>query len=359
MNQVTNGAVNAALDAASEAKELVQKGITTANVTGATYTDDRLVLPQDLSPLLTNLDNREASFFNAVKKTAGVGDAAVFNLKKDIYSGSRDPVNYLYAEAGLPTESTTVYDHFTNPYKDMGVKRSISGRAKRQARGGAPSDLRAEEVQSGMMELRDAIDWASFWLRTDATSTAGVAGYAGVDQLISTNIIDAGGSAISKAIIDEAIRKIIYQRGTPAAGFMIWCSPGVGIDLDNTYNTKEQININLGSTEGLTLGNTVVTARTRLGDMPIMHNYNINPGLDRPQGNPYSASSAASGLQTSTVFILPMKRMEYRELLPMSMVDLAIVADKEDFMIIESGTLVLTAEPHAAKITNVHENVGD
>jgi hypothetical protein len=51
-----------------------------------------------------------------------------------------------------------------------------------------------------------------------------------------------------------------------------------------------------------------------------------------------------------------MRRIEYRELLSMSKLDLALVADKFEFMVIEAGAVVLTAEPHAAKIINVGES---
>ena len=349
--------IPAAVDQAiNDAQELVTKGVTTSDLSTATYTADSLIQPQDLSPLITDLSQKETSFYNRVRKTRGVGAAALFNLKESVYKSGENAsaYEYLYAEGGLPVERNTQYGNIVNPYKDLGTKGSVTGRAIRQMQGGT-TDLMADAVESAMMRLRFAIDWASFWFRSDTTSTGGISGYQGFDQLITTNIVDAAGAQISKALIDKLARKIYYSGG---AGMVdsVWCSAGVGIDINNLYNPNNQLSVNLGPTNGLTFGNRIGTLATIVGDLDVVPNYFINPGTPFLQGSGYSASSGPAGVGTSTVFFLGMRFIEYRELLPMSKVDLAIVADKQDFMVIESGSVVLRAEPFMGKITNVAES---
>ena len=346
-----------ATQAVQEVQEVIAKGVSTSNLASTTY-GTGLVTPQDLSPLLVDLAKRETSFFDKVKKTRGVGDAAVFNQVEALFGSSEDtsPRELFYADGGLPVERTSRFKNVVNPYKDVGLKGSVTGRSMRHMAG--QMDLEAVEVKNTMQRLRQGIDWLSFWSRDDVNNTAGIAGYKGLDQLITTNVIDAEGSVITEDLINKAARKIGYQGGAGTLSH-VFCSYGVGLDLNKIYRSSNQFILNMpgANRTDVTVGDPITTKiQTVVGTAEIVANYFINPGLPYGQGQAYAASSGTDGVGTSTVFLLGMEYVEYRELLPMSKVDLAVVADKMDFMVIESGTVVVRAEPWMAKIINVAES---
>jgi hypothetical protein len=349
--------VDQALNASAE---LVEKGITTANLASETI-GAGLIAPQNLSPLLPNLAQRKTSFYDRVNKPQGLGTAAEFNMVSALFASgeSANPVEAFYDDVNGPAEKSSAYASRLNPYKSAGFKGSVSGRAMRRAKGGTPTDLEAQEVQNTMQRVRQALDWLAFWSRSDVTNSNGIAGYQGLDQLITTNVIDAAGAPLTgdagKALIDKAAKKISYHGGAGEVSHM-FSSIGVGIDVDNTYNTKEQININMGEdTAKLRWGNRVTSVLTVAGELELVPTYSINPGTPYNQGQPYSASSGPEGTQVSTVFLLAMKWINYEELLPMSKLDLALLGDSHQFLVIEDGTVTLHAEPWCAKIINVRE----
>lgn len=352
-------AVNQAI---SGANELVAKGITGSSLASNTYsTGSALIVPQNLSPLLTNIAQRETSFYDRVQKTQGFGKAAEFNVLQALFSAidNASPRELLYADGGLPQQKTTQFANVINPYRDLGLTGSVTGRAARQEANF--TDLEALEVKATMRRVMQAIDWLSFWSDTTTANSNGITGYAGLDSMIQTNVIDAQGAPISKLLLDRAAKRIYYKGG---AGYLshIFCSAGVGIDLDNIFNTSAQVQINNGSDRSeLIFGNRVAYAQTIAGKAEIVPNYFINPGTPYIQGNPNlsyaSASSGPNGVSTSTVFLLPMEFITYEQLLPMSKIDLAVVADRMDFMVISSGAVTLRAEPFCAKIINVGESV--
>lgn len=345
-----------AVDAAEKFK--IESGVSTAELASTAYGTNGLITPQDLSPLLTDLAMRETSFFDRVQKTRGVGDAATFNLKEGYFGTTEDsdPNEMFYADGGLPGERTTQYNNIVNSYKDAGYKGSVTGRSMRHMAG--QLDLEADEVMNTMQRVRQGLDWLSFWSRDDVTNSAGIAGYKGLDQLITTNVVDAQGAQISEGLINKAARKIGYQGGAGRLSH-VFASYGVGMDINKIYRSYNQFIVNMpGAQRGdVTLGDPLVSRiQTTVGTPEVVPSYFINPGLPYKQGQPYSASSDTDGVGTSTVFLLAMDFIQYRELLPMSKVDLAVVADKKEFMVIESGTVVLRAEPFCAKIINVAES---
>lgn len=338
-------------------EELVAKGVSASTLASETY-GSGLITPQNLSPLLVNVAARKFPFYQMVQKPKGAGQSAKFNLVDALFETGEDasPDELFYEDGGVPEEKTTSYSNVINPFKDLGLKGSVTGRSMRQAKGGTPNDLVAEEVKNTMQRVAQAIDWLSFWSRSDVTNSNGIAGFKGLDELISTNVIDAGGAPISKALLDEASRKISYQGGGGELSH-IFSSPGVAQDIDNLYNDQNRIVINQGGDQkDLTFGNYVRRLNLSAGQPEVVADYFLNPGDPYPQGQPYSASSGPSGISLSTVFLLPMSYVFYEELLPMSKIDLATVADKVDFMVLNSGTIKLQAEPWAAKIINVAEN---
>lgn len=342
--------------ALAEGNALIQKGISASNLASETI-GSGLITPQNLSSLLPNLAGRKTSFYDRVRKPRGFGQASEFNTISALFGSgeSADPRELFYADGGKPEEKSTTYSNVVNPYRDLGLSGSVTGRAMRQAQGGTPADLEAQEVQNTMTRVRQAIDWLAFWSRDDVNNSNGIAGFKGLDQLITTNVIDAGGASISKALIDQASTRIAYQGGEGELTH-IFTSVRVGVDLDNIYNTQQQLVVNMGDTRNdLTLGNRVTRVATVAGEAELVSSYFLNPGTPYTQGQPYSASSGVRGISLSSVFLLSMNWVEYEELLPMSKVDLAVVADKMDFMIINSGTIKVMAEPWCAKIINVAE----
>lgn len=350
---------NIANKAIEGAEEFIKSsGVSTAELASTTHGTDGLITPQDLSPLLTDLAKRKTSFFDRVSKTRGQGDAYSFNLTEEYFGSSEDasPNEMFYADGGLPVERTTKYNNVVNPYKDVGLSGSVTGRALRQMAGQV--DLEAQEVKNTMQRVRQGIDWLSFWSRNDVNNSAGISGYKGLDQLITTNVIDAQGGEVSLDMMNELARMIAYQGGSGEVSH-VFTSMGVGIDINALYRSQNQFVLNMPGAEraSFNAGDPMTTGvQTVLGTHELVPSYSINPGLPYPQGNPYDASSAEEGVGTSTIFFLAMPYIEYRELLPMSKVDLATVADKQDFMVIESGTVALRAEPFCGKIINVAES---
>lgn len=348
---MNNGMPSLVDQAMSTTSALVTKGITAANLASDTV-GAGLGVPQNLKPFLTNLAKRQTSFYDRVSKPIGFGSAVEFNLLPAYFSGTENasPNELFYADGGLPQIKTTAYKNVINPYRDLGLTGSVTGRAMRQEK--RFIDLEAGEVKSTMQRVVQAVDWLSFWSRSDVTNSLGIAGFQGLDQLITTNVIDAAGAGISKALLDKASERIYYQGG---AGELtnIFCSAGVGIDLNNIYNTQQQLIVNANGRDNITMGNFVKIARTIAGDAEIVPTYFINPGLPYSQGQPYSASSGVTGVGTSTVFLLAMRHITYEELLPISKVDLAVVADSKQFMVLNSGAITCVAEPYCAKIINV------
>lgn len=354
--------MNPVLEAVADSAELVAKGITSSDINSAPTGANVLRAPQNLSPLLTNLGYRDAPFWSRLTKKAGLGLATEFNLLASLFGTGENanPMEMFITDGGTPVERKSGYKSVVQAYKALGYKGSVTGTAYRTARNGTPTDLEAQEVQNTMRRVMQGLNWLAYWSRTDVTNTAGVAGYAGLDQLTTTNVIDAGGAVISKALIDRAVRGIAYQGGIAAGEYAILCSTGIGMDINNLYNTQQQLIVNNSNDRSnLVYGNLVPEIRTILGDMKIIPDFFVNPGLPYPQGTTYSASSGAKGLNVSTIFIVPMTHLAYEELLPMSKVDLGLTGDFSSFMVLEHGTLTLNAEPWVAKITNVLESVSN
>lgn len=327
------------------------KGITTGDLS-ANGTTGTMTVRQDLDPVITDLTNRNTPFRDAVRREPGQGEAFTFNTYDSLFGGSEDsnPREAFYADGGLPEEKTTEYGTKVVSYKSLGYKGSVTGLAQAQAQ--SLVDLYASEVQKTTQRVIQSEEWLAFWSDTTTANTNGEYGFPGLDELITTNVVDAGGAAISKSLIDQATEKIAQRGGTATH---LFTSIRVGINIDNIFNQYAQVVINQNDRDNLRLGNKVRDISTVAGVLSLTPDFFLNPGNTYPLPN--GTSSFPSGATTSTVFILAMPYISMKDLKPLGMEELGRTADKRDFYVNEYTGLKLTAEPWCAKITNVSDTI--
>lgn len=327
------------------------KGINTGSLS-ANGTANTMTIRQDLDPVITDLTNRNTPFRDAARREAGQGEAFTFNTYESLFGGAENtsPREMFYEDGGLPEEKTTQYGTKVVQYRSLGSKGSVTGLAQAQAQ--SLVDLYASEVQKTTQRVIQAEEWLAFWSSTTTANTNGEFGFPGLDELITTNVVDANGAAISKTLIDQAAEKIA-QRGGQATH--IFTSIRVGINIDNLFNQYAQVVINQNDRDSLRLGNKVRDVSTVAGVLSLVPDFFLNPGNTYPLPN--GSSSFPSGATTSTVFVLAMPYISMKDLKPLGMEELGRTADKREFYVNEYTALKLTAEPWCAKITNVADTL--
>lgn len=333
----------------ADVESSVKKGIDTSSLNGGTGSAT-MTTRQDLDSVIVNLSNRNTPFRDMVRREAGQGAAFTFNVTSSLYGAAENtnPRETFYAEGGLPTMRNTQYGTKIVAYKSIGYQGSVTGLA--QASGESVLDLYATEVERGTRGIIQAEEWLDFWSSTTTANTGGLYGYAGLDELITTNVIDAAGAVISKTLIDKAAKRIASHGGMATHMF---CSLGIAADVNNLYNTYSQVIINGADRQALTYGNMVRNISTIGGVWDVVGDFFLNPGNTYP--NPSGVSSYPTGATSSTVFILAMPFISMKDLKSIGMEELGRVADKRAFYVNEYTALKLTAEPWCAKITNVLE----
>lgn len=339
--------VFAAYDAA------LQKGISTSSLNGGTGSST-LTTRQDLDSVIVNLANRNTPFRDLAKRTQGQGAAFTFDTASSVYASgdpSSNPRDMVYADGGLPTARTTTYGTKIVSYVALGYSGSVTGLA--QATGESLVDLYAAEVEKGTRAVIQGEEWLDFWGSTTTLSpVTNLAQYSGVDELITTNIVNAAGAAVSKRLIDQATR-MIAERGGQATH--IFASIQSAQNINALYNQYSQVIINGEDRQALTLGNMVKNVSTVAGVLDIVPDFFVNPSNTYPIST--GASSTVDGNLTSTIFILAMPFIEVRDLKKLGMQELGVVADKRSFYVNEYSALKMTAEPWCAKITNVLDTI--
>ena len=331
----------------------LQKGISTSSLNGGTGSST-LTTRQDLDSVIVNLANRNTPFRDMVARTQGQGAAFTFNTSSSLYAAgdpTQNPRDMVYADGGLPETRTTTYNTKIVPYVSVGYAGSVTGLA--QATGESLVDLYAAEVEKTTRAVIQGEEWLNFWGSTATPSpVTGLPQYAGMDQLITTNVVDAQGAPVSKFLLDEATN-LIAQHGGQASH--IFTSFRTAQNLNNIYNIYSQVIINGNDRQALTFGNMVKNVSTIAGVLDIVPDFFINPGNTYPLST--GASSTPSGNATSTIFIVAMPFIEMRDLKKLGVEELGRVADYRKFFVNEYTALKLTAEPWCAKIINVNDAI--
>jgi hypothetical protein len=331
-----------------DSNAMLEKSISTSDI-GDTVGANNLLAARDLDPIITNLADRNIPFYDAVKKEDGFGAGFNFNLTESLFDQAQNPRDAFYSDGGLPQSQQTSYGSQYVAYKSVGYQGSVTGLA--QAVGESIVNLYATEVEKSSRRTVQALEWLAFWSDTTTANSSGLTGFAGLNSMITTNVIDASGAVISKALIDRAAVRIQSQGGMATHMF---CSLRVAADVNNLYNGNERVIVNAGDRQSLTLGNRVADVSTVAGYFTIVPDFFINPGNTYPLNN--GVSSTPLGATTSTIFILNMNYITYKFLRRLTLEPLGKTADKIDFFTRAYCALKLTAEPWCAKIINVKDN---
>lgn len=327
----------------NEQEQILVKNVSMADIgTGS----NQLRSPLNLAEFITTIRDLNTPLYNTLRKVPGFGQAVTFNLVRDVYS-SGDSMDASYADGNLPAPSKSTYGQVSYEYKQYGSKGRVTGLA--MATMEQYDNLKRREITNRIKFVLQRLNRDLYWGKaSDVTRVIGL------DELITTNVIDAAGNPLSKALIDEAALRIAYRGGMATHMFV---SPGVKQQVDNLYNNNTQVVITRDPEDqsGLTYGNVITAIQTVAGTWSVIADPFVNPPIAYPQGGPYSSSSGHYGVERSTVFIIAEPYLEISELKPMIYEDLAKTSDAEEFMVKTYVALALYAEPFCAKIINVDD----
>ena len=338
--------------------EVLQKGITSDQITGTPGTADDLYVPVSLRENITDVSRRPTPLVDMLLPRAlqGSGNARSFNKRTLPDANVINPRNAVYAEGGVPNETTTAYDTVNVAYAEVGYKGGVTGLA--QAQGRSYIDLYATEVEAKMALVKEALEWLLFWGSTTTLNDASLGQFPGLDELITLNTVDAGGSRLEgttgKAIVDEAIN-LIAQRGGMATHIVT--SFRTKQNLNNTYfnssSNAAQVIINDGDRTNLAMGEIVNKIETSAGQLKVVADFFLNPGntFTLPNGT----SSTPSGATTSSAFIINEAFLNFVNLEDLTLQPIAITQDKREFFVKIYTMLELTAEEYFCKIYNIDD----
>lgn len=342
-------------DLISENVERVEKAINTSDISGPTPGTAAALTPrQELDGVILSIANRMTPLRDRLTRTTGVGSAFTFNLRDGLFASgeSADPRKAVYGDGALPQAKSSKYYTKTVAYKALGYSGTVTGLA--QAQGASLVNLYAEEVSATTRRVIQAEEWLNFWADSTVTDgTTGEAPYAGLNELITTNVINAAGAEISKTLIDQACNLIGQQGGFATH---IFSSFRVSDKINNLYASAAQVMVVNGETrDSLVYGERVKSILTSIGNLEVIPDFFINPGNTYPLSN--GVASTPSGATTSTMFILSMPYISMVDLQGLGMEELGRTADKRDFYVNEYTALKLKAEPYCAKIINVKDTL--
>lgn len=346
--------------AIKEADEMVQKNVTTADIS-TTANSSTLRPALDLDNVIVDLAGRPTPFVdtfykNVARRESGVGDSFTFNTNEALNDSIINPRDAVYGDGLLPNTLNTEFGQTTVAYRAIGYSGGVTGLAR--AQGEAVLDLYNNEVQRKMSSTYQALEWLSFWGSTTTLNSSSLAQFPGLDELITTNVVDASNTALygkdGKAVIDEAAN-LIAQRGGMSTHMFV--STRTGININNTYNGNERIQITTGggSQEGLQWGNTVASVQTVAGNLRIVPDFFLNPGntFILPNGS----SSSPSGAATSKAFIISEPYVAFKVLSGLMLETIGKTADKDEFFVRTYAALKVTAEKFMAKIENINDTI--
>jgi Family of unknown function (DUF5309) len=331
------------------ADKTVAKGISMSTLDGGSGSNT-LSSRQNLDPIIPSIANRNTPFYDMVRKVDGSGAGITFNLRVSLFTtgDNKNPRDAVYADGGLPKQTTSQYKTLIKAYRAVGTDGKVTGLAT--AVGASVLNLYAQEVEAKTRAHVQDIEWLSIWGSETTLNTNGLPQFPGLNEYITTNVIDAAGGAITKQLIDKAAGRIRMQGGSAN---LILCSFGVEAAINAIYTGTERVIVNEGGRDNITWGNVVPRVSTTAGIMSVVGDFFINPGNTYPLYN--GASSSPVGASVSTVFIVNTDYVSLNFLQRPTFEELGRVADYQEFFIKSYLTMELTAEPWFAKIINVQD----
>jgi hypothetical protein len=326
----------------ADSEELLAKGVDMTDIGTSANT---LQAPQNLADFVTTIRDLNTPLYNVLRKTRGFGEAASFNLVRDVYSAG-DSMDAYTTDSTLPAETTSTFGQVAYTYRRYVGRGSVDGLAKQVMMNF--DDVKRREIANRIKFTLQRLNRDMYWGKS--TNAGQVVG---LDELITNNVVDADGAELDKDFIDEAALKIAYRGGQATHMFV---SPGVSQQINRLYDGSERVVItqDVNGQMNLASGNLVPKIITTAGTWDVVSDIFVNPPIAYPQPSG-SASSGEQGVGLSTVFIISEPHLEISELLAMTYEDLAKTADKEEFFIKTYVAMCLYAEPFCAKIINVKD----
>ena len=189
----------------------IQKAISATNVSGL------LLVREDLQSELAVAAPTETPLRNRLSRIKGNGSShAWYQLNpqssaQGLFLGTAPP-NAFFARGGTPTATQCAYRYMSAPYTSLGDMVEVS--FFDQMAGKSYTDVKALQIKMKMLNVAMIEEWAI--INGDSSAGTGLQ-FDGLDRLVSSNVTDMGGSAISLTALTTTMRNIVTVGGKPQA----------------------------------------------------------------------------------------------------------------------------------------------
>jgi hypothetical protein len=328
----------------------------TVNISYAGPIPTSLLARQDLEQSIVVLSDRLTPFRDRVTRIKGEGLAHLWNQRTSLGTTANGPlglVNLFYTDGNIPVENDPSYVQVSAAYKYLGLTGVITG--PMIASGRSYMDIEAEIAEATLRAVIQCEEWADFKAQASVNSLA----YNGFDAILTTNVYDNGGAALSATgitipVFDKMIKLIRLQGGNKLDG--IYLSYGLQAIVNQIVSGQARYFVNQDGKDGvLRAGDNVVSYMSPLGPVPVIGDFFCNPALPYPIN--FAGSSGATGNIVSDIYFLrhDAQGVEMADLVPVGRTELAKIADTVRFYINEYTVLAVKAEPWCAELLNVSD----
>ena len=194
-----------------EAVQNVQKAISATNVTGL------LLVREDLQSELAIAAPTDTPVRNRLSRIEGNGTAHAWYQLQPTSSAQGNfigtaPTNGFFARGGLPTATQAAYRYMSAPYVSLGDMVEVT--FFDQMAGRSYTDVKKLQMKMKMLNVALMEEWAI--INGDSTVGAGLQ-FSGLNALITTNITDMAGAALTLTALTTTMRNIVDVGGKPQA----------------------------------------------------------------------------------------------------------------------------------------------
>ncbi|MEA2037192.1 MAG: hypothetical protein U9O94_06780, partial [Nanoarchaeota archaeon] len=301
-----------------------------------TYVEGAIITRENLSGFVDRLAFKQTPVRDRLPRKQGSGLAASWNVMTAIGVGTSP-----FAEGATPNEDNTTYDRRSAIYKELGKKKSITDRML--AAGRSFMDQEAEQTEVAIREVIQ--DEEQLIITGNATSS--VLQFDGLSAYITTNITNDNNNALGfrTDLLDAEIANIVNTYGVvPTA---IYCSYGMKRAINQSLAGDVRVNINQGSTDGLSTGLDVNFYQSMVGKLPIIPTFAISDDTVTYAGN------TVSDIYVVTEKAMGQDVLFLEDLYPLGKSMLDRTGAAINFMVTEATVLVCRAEEFQTRLRNV------